>query len=84
LQRLPSFLDELAAAAGRDRVEYFLEVLGRPRQIDFQGEGTINADYNYGKPLEQYPVDTGRLRRVIEVVAEHLLQLGGALGEKAR
>src|SRR2546430_2343141 len=41
---------------------------GRPRQIDFQAEGTTNA--NYGKPLDQYPVDTGRLRRVIEVVAE--------------
>ena len=67
---IQSFIDELAAAAGRDRVEYFLEVLGRPRKIDFQGEGTINADYNYGKPLDQYPVDTGRLRHVIEVVAE--------------
>jgi isoquinoline 1-oxidoreductase subunit beta len=47
-----------------------LDVLGRPRQIDYRGEGTINADYNYGKPLDQYPVDTARLRRVVEVVAE--------------
>lgn len=31
-------------------------------------EGTTNA--NYGKSLDQYPVDTGRLRRVVEVVAE--------------
>ena len=65
---IQSFLDELAAAAGRDRIEFFLDVLGRPRQIDFQAEGTTNA--NYGKPLDQYPVDTGRLRRVVEVVAE--------------
>jgi isoquinoline 1-oxidoreductase beta subunit len=63
-----SFLDELAAAAGRDRVEYFLDVLGRPRRIDFKAEGT---DYeNSDKPLEQYPVDTGRLRRVVELAAE--------------
>ncbi|GFE56253.1 xanthine dehydrogenase family protein molybdopterin-binding subunit [Geobacter sp. AOG1] len=63
-----SFIDELAAAAGRDRIEYFLDVLGRPRTIDFKAEGTKYA--NYGKPLDQYPWETGRLRRVIEVVAE--------------
>ncbi len=63
-----SFIDELAAAAGRDRIEYFLEVLGQPRSIDFKGEGTTNL--NYGKPLDRYPWETGRLRRVVEVVAE--------------
>jgi isoquinoline 1-oxidoreductase beta subunit len=63
-----SFIDELAAAAGRDRIEYFLDLLGRPRTIDFKAEGTTNA--NYGKPLDQYPWETGRLRRVVEVVAE--------------
>jgi hypothetical protein len=63
-------IHELAAAAGRDRVEYFLDVLGRPRQIDFRGEGAIDASYNFGKPLERFPVDSGRLRRVVELVAE--------------
>ena len=63
-----SFVDELAAAAGRDRIEYFLDLLGSPRLIDFEGEGTNNA--NYGKPLKHYPWDTGRLRRVVELVAE--------------
>ena len=65
---IQSFIDELAAAAGRDRIEYFLEVLGKPRRIDFKAEGTTNA--NYGKPLDLYPWDTGRLRRVVELVAE--------------
>ena len=63
-----SFLDELAAAANRDRIEYFLAVLGQDRIIDFAAEGTKNA--NYGKPLQQYPWETGRLRRVVETVAE--------------
>jgi isoquinoline 1-oxidoreductase beta subunit len=63
-----SFMDELAAAAGRDRIEYFLETLGKPRIIDFEAEGTKNA--NYGKPFKDYPWDTGRLRRVVELVAE--------------
>lgn len=65
---IQSFIDELAAAAGRDRIEYFLDVLGRPRTIDFEAENTTNV--NYGKPLDQYPWETGRLRHVIEVVAE--------------
>jgi isoquinoline 1-oxidoreductase beta subunit len=63
-----SFIDELAAAAGRDRIDYFLDVLGRPRTIDFTAEGTKNA--NYGQPIDQYPWETGRLRRVVEIVAE--------------
>jgi isoquinoline 1-oxidoreductase subunit beta len=65
---IQSFTDELAAAAGRDRIEYFLDLLGPPRSIDFPGEGTKNP--NYGKPLKEYPWETGRLRRVVELVAE--------------
>ncbi len=67
---IQSFLDELAAAAGRDRVEYFLDVLGPPRVIDLKTQVTLTGNFNYGKPLEQYPIDTGRLRRVAQVVAE--------------
>lgn len=76
-----SFIDELAAAAGRDRIEYFLDVLGRPRSIDFEAEGTKNP--NYGKPLDQYPWETGRLRRVVELVAEKS-GWGGRKPEKGR
>ena len=63
-----SFIDELAKLAGRDSVEYLLEAIGQPRHLDFKAEGTEYS--NYGKPIEQYPVDTGRLRRVIELAAE--------------
>jgi isoquinoline 1-oxidoreductase subunit beta len=79
-----SFVDELAAAAGRDRIEYFLDLLGPDRTIDFEAEGTKNP--NYGKPLDQYPWETGRLRRVVEVAAEqsgwarHKPEKGRALG----
>lgn len=61
-----SFVDELAASANRDRVEYLLDVIGSPRKVDFQGMKV----WNNGQSLDQYPVDTGRLRRVVELAAE--------------
>ena len=64
---LHSFMDELAHLAKRDPVDYLLNVLGSPRKIDFKAEGTLYT--NYGKSLEQFPVDTGRLHRVIELAA---------------
>ena len=61
-----TFTDELAHRAGRDPVEYLLELIGPPRTIDF-----ANVDYpNYGADLKTYPWETGRLRRVIEMAAE--------------
>ncbi len=61
-----SFTDELAAAAGRDRVEYLLALIGQPREIDFSKEGMAQG----GPPNPKYPFDTARLRHVIEVAAE--------------
>jgi isoquinoline 1-oxidoreductase subunit beta len=62
------FIDELAHAAGKDPVEYWLESLGPARKLDFKGQAEKFA--NYGKPLNEYPYDTARLRRVAEVAAE--------------
>jgi isoquinoline 1-oxidoreductase beta subunit len=63
---IQSFTDELAHAAGRDPLEYLLDLIGKPRTIDFNG-----VDYpNYGATLEAYPWETGRLRHVTEMVAE--------------
>lgn len=61
-----TFTDELAAAAGRDRVEYLLELIGEPRIIDFHREGLKQAGPNYPK----YPFDTARLRHVVELAAQ--------------
>ena len=55
--------DELAAAAGKDPLEYLRQLLGEPRHV-------IVPDYpNYGAPLDRYPIDTGRLRGVLGLVA---------------
>jgi isoquinoline 1-oxidoreductase beta subunit len=61
-----SFADELAHAAGRDPKNYVLELLGPPRHVD------AGPHYeNYGDDPAVYPIDTGRLRRVVGLVAEH-------------
>jgi len=61
-----SFVAELAAAAGRDPKDFLLELLGPPRRIDTRNQGDT---WNYGESPEQYVVDTGRLRGVVETAA---------------
>ncbi len=56
-----SFVDELAQLAKRDSVEYLLDVIGQPRKIDVGQRGAM---------AQKYPLETGRLRNVIELVAE--------------
>jgi isoquinoline 1-oxidoreductase beta subunit len=56
-----SFADELAALAKRDSVEYLLDIVGQPRKVDVGGRGRL---------AEKYPLETGRLRHVIELAAE--------------
>ena len=63
-----SFVHELAAAAGRDPKDFLLEMIGASRLIDPNEEGAEYA--NYGDPLDQYPVDTGRLAHVARKAAE--------------
>lgn len=63
-----SFTDELAAAANRDRVEYMLDLLGEPRKMNMKEDGPHLA--KAGDKMDEFPLDTGRWRRVIEVAAE--------------
>jgi isoquinoline 1-oxidoreductase beta subunit len=56
-----SFAGELAHNAGRDPVDYLLELIGPARIIDPVQPNRLTA---------KYPLDTGRLRRVIELAAE--------------
>ncbi|MGH8314830.1 MAG: molybdopterin cofactor-binding domain-containing protein [Steroidobacterales bacterium] len=58
-----SFVDELAYAAGRDPVQYLLELIGPDRVIKL-GEG---GDAEPGR----FPLATSRLRRVVEIAAEN-------------
>jgi isoquinoline 1-oxidoreductase beta subunit len=59
-----SFADELAHNAHKDSVQYLLELIGSPRivALDLKGDEAEDA--------KNYPLDTARLRRVVEMVAE--------------
>jgi isoquinoline 1-oxidoreductase subunit beta len=63
-----SFADELAHAARRDPLEFMLDMLGPGKVLDLKAQG-VNYS-NYGAPLDRYPLDTRRLRRVLEVAGE--------------
>jgi isoquinoline 1-oxidoreductase subunit beta len=63
-----SFADELAHAAGRDPVEYLLQLLG-PDRVVLRTE--LPKEFpNYGAEYERYPIDTSRFRRVLTLAAE--------------
>jgi isoquinoline 1-oxidoreductase subunit beta len=68
---IQSFVAELAHAAGRNQKDMLIELIGPPRHVDPRPSLQNGAEYtNMGEPLEVYPIDTARLRRVVELVAD--------------
>lgn len=63
-----SMVDEIAAYRKVDPVQNLLELLGPDRMIPL--DQYIPKFENYGEPLEKFPADTSRLRKLIELVAE--------------
>ncbi|MBM6445663.1 xanthine dehydrogenase family protein molybdopterin-binding subunit [Pseudomonas sp. MIL9] len=64
---IQSFVDELAHKAGQDPLKYQIKLLGPDRKIDPR---TLSEEWNYGESPERYPIDTGRLRTVLETAAK--------------
>jgi isoquinoline 1-oxidoreductase beta subunit len=62
-----SFVAELAAASGRDPKDFLLDVIGPARVVTPQA---LSDSFNDGESPERYPVDTGRLRGVVELAAK--------------
>ncbi len=62
-----SMVGELAHATKRDQKEMLLELIGSPRIVKLD---SVKDPWNYGEPYDSYPIDTARLRRVVEVVAD--------------
>lgn len=63
-----SMIDEIAAYRKVDPLKNLLELLGPDRMIPL--DQYIKGFENYGEPLDKFPADTSRLRKVIELVAE--------------
>jgi isoquinoline 1-oxidoreductase beta subunit len=63
-----SMVGELAHATGRDQKDMLLELIGEPRIVKLND--SVKDFWNYGEPLDSYPIDAGRLRRVVELVAD--------------
>jgi len=63
-----SFVAELAHAMVRDPKDMLIELIGPPRKIDMRTQ--VEKFWNYGDPVETYPIDTARLARVTEIAAK--------------
>jgi isoquinoline 1-oxidoreductase beta subunit len=65
-----SFAAELAHELGRDQKDFLLELIGAPRVIAPDAAGFPEDFWDYGEPYAEYPIDTARLRNVVELAAE--------------
>ncbi|TDO04606.1 MULTISPECIES: xanthine dehydrogenase family protein molybdopterin-binding subunit [Halomonas] len=60
---IQSFAHEMAVAAGKDHRDFVLDLLGPDREVH---NLTVGDGWNYGEDPDLYPIDTARMRRVIE------------------
>jgi isoquinoline 1-oxidoreductase beta subunit len=62
-----SMVAEIAQATNRDPKDMLLELIGSPRIVNLS---SVKDPWNYGEPYDSYPIDTARLRKVVELVAD--------------
>jgi len=62
-----SMVGEIAHATNRDQKTTLLELIGSPRILKLD---SVKDLWNYGEPYDSYPIDTARLRKVVELVAD--------------
>jgi len=62
-------MDEIAEARGVDPIQQAIELLGEDRDLNF-AEETGGKYENYGEKIEDFPWNTGRMKKVIQAVSE--------------
>lgn len=67
-----SMMDEIAEARGMDPIENALELLGEDRDLIFEGEMEGDFKKKYGEKLDDFPWNPGRMKKVIEELAQKL------------
>ncbi len=65
---IQSMVAEIAHETGRDPKDMLLELIGPARIVDIGS--SVKDFWDYGEPVSSYPIDAGRLRGVVELVAE--------------
>jgi isoquinoline 1-oxidoreductase beta subunit len=65
-----SFAAELAHELGKDQKDFLLELIGSDRIIDPKASGFPEDYWNYGEPYDEFPIDTARLKNVVNIAAE--------------
>lgn len=63
-----SFVDELAVETNTSPVQMWNKLIGDDRHVDPKAEGFEYG--NYGDPMEVFPIDTKRLKNVLNLVVE--------------
>lgn len=65
-----SFVGELAHELGKDQRQMWLDLIGAPRVMDPKADGLPEDFWNYGEPMQEFPIETGRLAEVLNRAAD--------------
>ncbi len=65
-----SFASELAHELGRDEKEVLLELIGSDRKLNPKSQGFPDDFWDYGETYDEYPIDTARLKNVLNLAAD--------------
>ncbi|MGX0976241.1 isoquinoline 1-oxidoreductase beta subunit [Roseovarius sp. MBR-51] len=65
-----SFVGELADELSKDQRQMWLDLIGAPRLLDPAASGWPDSFWNYGEPMAEFPIDTGRLAHVLNLAAD--------------